>query len=226
MARKKLVRFDDNLKMQCVFQPSLDDSKNDQFLLKGKWNSEFFKNDHPIVVELGCGKGEYTVELAKKYPDKNFVGIDIKGARIWYGAKAVTDLGLGNVAFVRGKIDMVNHFFAKDEIEEIWLTFSDPQPKKPSKRLSSKSFVALYRQFLKSGGIIHMKTDNTMLFEWTLEEILKNDYALKINSFDVYSDLKSGFDPKTCELLQIQTHYQQLFTKRGFDIKYLSFSIS
>jgi tRNA (guanine-N7-)-methyltransferase len=225
MARKKLARFDDNSTMECVFQPSLDDFMNDRFQLKGKWNEEFFRNDNPIVVELGCGKGEYTVELAKKYPHKNFVGIDIKGARIWYGAREATDSKIRNVAFVRGKIDLVDHIFGKDEIEEIWLTFSDPQPKKPSKRLSSPYFIQLYRKFLKSNGIIHLKTDNTMLFEWTLEEISKNGYSLKTKSFDVYTDLKSGFEPETAHLLRIQTHYEQLFSKRGFDIKYLSFNI-
>ena len=171
MAKTKLEHFADMKTMDCVFEPLLETLQGDTFPLKGKWNKEFFKNDNPIIVELGCGKGEYTVELAKKYPNKNYIGIDVKGARIWYGADTVRTLELKNAAFVRLRIDFILSIFEENEVDEIWLTFSDPQKEKPRKRLTSKMFMDRFRKILKPDGLIHLKTDSDILFESTEEQI-------------------------------------------------------
>lgn len=223
MAKKKLIRFADMKTMDCVFEPDMDAVLNNSFPLRGKWRSDYFQNDHPIIVELGCGKGEYTVELAKKNPDQNFIGLDIKGSRIWYGADEVREKELSNVAFIRTKVDFVDKFFAKDELDEIWLTFSDPQPKKPRKRLSSPLFVNRYRTILKENGLIHLKTDNTLLFEYTLDQIKEHNYRLHQSSWDVYDDERNNLAD---EVVSIRTHYEQIFMDKGFDIKYCRFSIS
>jgi len=168
--KKKLQRFADISSMDWVIEPTMEDIKDGTFPLKGKWHKEVFKNDNPIVLELGCGKGEYAVGLGKKYPDKNFIGVDIKGARIWYGANTVREEKLENIAFLRTRIDFIEAFFDENEIDEIWLTFSDPQRKRPRKRLTSRLFIGRYMKFLKKGGIIHLKTDSDLLFESTLEQ--------------------------------------------------------
>ena len=152
MAKNKLKRFAAVKDFPHFYEPVI----NEPFPLKGKWRQEHFKNDNPIVLELGCGKGEYSVGLAKLYPNKNFVGIDIKGNRIYIGAKECLEKGVNNVMFLRTRIDFINNFFDTNEVDEIWLTFSDPQPKKPRKRLSSKLFIDRYRKFLKEDGKIHM----------------------------------------------------------------------
>ena len=176
MAKNKLMHFADMKTMDFVFEPELNELQNDAFELKGKWQNSFFKNDNPIIVELGCGKGEYTVELAKKYPNKNYIGIDIKGARIWYGADTVRTLNLKNAAFVRLRIDFILSIFAENEIDEIWLTFSDPQKEKPRKRLTSKMFMDRFKKILKPEGIVHLKTDSDILFESTEEQIAEHNY--------------------------------------------------
>jgi tRNA (guanine-N7-)-methyltransferase len=155
--------------------------------IKGNW-STVFNNENPIVLELGCGAGEYTVALAKSYPNKNFIGIDIKGARIWKGAKTAIEEGLNNVRFLRTKVDFVTKFFSENEVDEIWLTFSDPQPKKPKKRLSSKLFTDRYQEFLKINGTIHLKTDSELLYDFTLEEIKSNNFKLLKNIANVYKE--------------------------------------
>lgn len=225
MAKNKLKRFEDMKTMDRVIQPEMDVVTNDNFSLKGKWNSEFFKNQNPIVLELGCGKGEYAVGLGKKYPEKNFIGVDIKGARIWEGANTVREEGIRNVGFLRTRIDFITTFFEKDEIDEIWLTFSDPQPKKPNKRLSSKLFVKRYRNFLKKGGIVHLKTDSDLLFESTLEEISENNYQLLEKTWDLYGEMVENLDESTRQNLSIKTHYEKLFSAKGFKIKYCKFLI-
>ncbi|NOQ71564.1 MAG: tRNA (guanosine(46)-N7)-methyltransferase TrmB [Crocinitomix sp.] len=225
MAKNKLRRFADNATMDCVFQPNLETAMADSFPLKGNWHADYFKNDNPIIVELGCGKGEYAVGLGKLYPKRNYIGIDIKGARIWEGANEVRSLGLKNVAFVRAKIDYVHAFFAKAEVDEIWLTFSDPQPSKPNKRLSSKIFIDRYRQFLKPGGIIHLKTDSDVLFESTLEEIAEHGYEMIEHSWDLYKEMPEDLDQATREILTIRTHYETIFSAKGFKIKYCKFRI-
>lgn len=210
--------------MDFVFEPTMEMVQNNSFPQKGKWN-EFFGNDNPIVLELGCGKGEYAVGLAKKYPNKNFVGVDIKGARIWYGASTVREEGLKNVTFIRTRIDFIETFFGPNEISEIWLTFSDPQPNKPRKRLSSSLFISRYRNFLKPNGIIHVKTDSSLLFASTLEVLYENKYEILLKTWDLYGELIENLDQETKEILNIRTHYEQIFSQKGFDIKYVKFLI-
>ncbi len=226
MAKNKLKRFADMETMNCVFQPDLETVVNDKFPLKGKWKTDYFKNDNPIIVELGCGKGEYAVGLGKKYVKNNYIGIDIKGARIWEGANQVREGSLKNIGFVRSRIDFVDTFFAENEVDEIWLTFSDPQPNKPNKRLSSKIFIDKYRKFLKPGGIIHLKTDSDILFESTLDEIAEHNYALIEKSWDLYKEMPEDLDQDTREILSIRTHYEEIFSAKGFCIKYCKFKIS
>ena len=225
MAKNKLQKFAEMETFDRVFQPKIDEFKEKNFELKGKWGEKVFKNNNPIVLELGCGKGEYAVGMGRKYSDKNFIGIDIKGARIWAGARMANQENLENVAFLRTNIDFVANFFAENEIDEIWLTFSDPQPKKPQKRLSSNEFVTRYRKFLKPNGVIHLKTDNTLLYESTLEEIEERKYELLISSNNVYEKDWMNFNSELQELLTIKTHYETLFANKGFKIKYCAFKI-
>jgi tRNA (guanine-N7-)-methyltransferase len=194
--------------------------------MKGKWRSGYFKNDHPIVLELGCGKGEYSVGLAKHFPNKNFIGVDIKGARMFIGANEALEENLANVAFLRTKIDFINDCFIENEVDEIWLTFSDPQPQKPNKRLSSLPFINRYRKLLKQGGIVHMKTDSDLLFESTVEQINENKYELLELTWDLYGDLPENIDPQMREIFHIKTHYEKLFTAKGSVIKYCKFKIN
>ncbi len=197
-----------------------------EFEMKGKWREQYFKNDNPIVLELGCGKGEYAFGLGEFYPDKNFIGVDIKGARMFIGAKDALDKKMSNVAFLRTRIDYITEFFAENEVDEIWLTFSDPQPKKPRKRLSSPLFINRYRQFLKPGGIVHMKTDSDILFEYTEEQIKEQNYECLELTWDLYGELPENIDPKTREIFHIKTHYEKLFTAKGSVIKYCKFRIN
>lgn len=197
-----------------------------EFEMKGKWRKQYFKNDNPIVLELGCGKGEYAVGLGEFYPDKNFIGVDIKGARMFIGAKDALDKKMSNVAFLRTRIDYITEFFDENEVDEIWLTFSDPQPKKPRKRLSSPLFINRYRQFLKPGGIVHMKTDSDILFEYTEEQIKEQNYECWELTWDLYGELPENIDPKTREIFHIKTHYEKLFTAKGSVIKYCKFGIN
>lgn len=226
MGKRKLKQFAEVAEMDCVIEPSMDAVKNNDFHLKGKWNSDFFKNDNPIVLELGCGKGEYAVGMGKKYPNKNFIGVDIKGARIWDGATKVTEQELKNIGFLRTKIDFIDSFFTENEIDEIWLTFSDPQPKKPNKRLSSKWFIDKYRKFLKPGGIVHLKTDSDLLFESTMEQIEEHKYDCSLSSWDLYDEIVEDLDADTREILEIKTHYEKIFSAKGFKIKYCKFTIN
>jgi tRNA (guanine-N7-)-methyltransferase len=192
------------------------------FSRKGRWK-EYFGNDNPIVLELGCGKGEYTVGLAQHRPEKNFIGADIKGNRIWTGAKFAVENKLANVAFLRTRIDFIDHCFAKDEVSEIWITFPDPQPQKPRerKRLTNPKFLDKYRNILKPGGLIHLKTDNTGFYEYTLEVIKENNLPLIWHSNDLYSNCPA--DRK--ELIEIKTYYEKLFTGKGEKIKYVCFKL-
>ena len=167
MSKGKLAKFADMERFENVFQYPYSVVDDVPFDMKGKWRDMYFHNDNPIVLELGCGKGEYTVELAKLYPEMNFIGVDIKGARMWTGAKKAIEEGQKNVAFLRTNIEIIDRFFAADEVQEIWLTFSDPQMKNPRKRLTSTYFMNRYRHFLVDGGIIHLKTDSNFLFTYT-----------------------------------------------------------
>jgi len=187
------------------------------YRLKGRWKEEVFGNAHPLVLELGCGKGEYTTGLARRYPDRNFIGLDIKGARLWTGARTAKDEGLQNVAFVRTRIDFITSFFDRDEAEEIWITFPDPQEKRRrlKKRLPGALFLNKYRLFLKDGGLVHLKTDNHDLYLDTLEMVRHNQLPILRASDDIYSE---GWED---EIVSIQTYYEKLFLSEGCKINYL-----
>lgn len=195
--------------------------------MKGKWRKEFFKNDQPIVLELACGKGEYAVGMGRKFPHKNFLGVDIKGARMWRGAKTAIEEGLQNVGFLRTRIDFIEAFFEQGEVDEIWITFPDPQPQKnrARKRLTSPGFIERYRKFLKPGGIVHLKTDSDFFFDYTMEQIKEQNYEQVLYTYDLYSELIDNLDKDTQDILAIQTHYERLFTARGHVIKYCKFKI-
>tara|TARA_B110001454_G_C12708682_1_gene429731 strand:+ start:1225 stop:1908 length:684 start_codon:yes stop_codon:yes gene_type:complete len=222
MGKDKLKRFSQMLTFENVIQPEINFySKDDD--LKGNW-SAVFNNQNPIVLELGCGAGEYTVALAKHYPKRNFIGIDIKGARIWKGAKSAIEEDLDNVRFLRTKVDFVTKFFGENEVDEIWLTFSDPQPKKPKKRLTSNLFIDRYLKFLKPNGIVHLKTDSDLLYNFTLEEIKSNGFELLKNITNVYKD--SYVDSQNLKkVLFVKTFYEKKWIELGKTIKYLGFKI-
>jgi tRNA (guanine-N7-)-methyltransferase len=196
------------------------------FRMKGKWHADFFKNDNPIVLELGCGRGEYTVGMAQKYSDKNFIGIDIKGSRIWRGAKTGVEDKMSNIGFVRSKIDFIEYLFAENEVSEIWLTFSDPQPKRPRKRLTSKLFVDRYRKIMKQNGIVNIKTDSDLLFESTLEQIEEHGYNCSLSSWDVYGEMVLTASEELKELMEIKTYYEQKWLTEGKKIKFAKFTIN
>lgn len=206
---------------QNIFQPSFDEVFGKDFHLKGKWGEKHFRNDHPIILELGCGKGEYTVGLASIFPEKNFIGIDIKGARIWTGARQAQREEIPNVAFIRTRIEIIDSFFSKDEIDEIWLTFPDPQLKKRrnKKRLTAPRFLNSYRGFLKNHGLIHLKTDNPTLYHYTLELIRLNSLPLVYATEDLYGSDESDM------VFGIQTFYEKQFIEEGLHIHYLKFEL-
>lgn len=222
MGKKKLERFAEVAGFPHVFEFGFQQIK-DGLKLKGKWGSDFFKNDNPIVVELGCGKGEYTVGLAQKYPGLNLIGVDIKGNRIWRGAKTALENKMNNVAFLRTRIDFIESCFTMNEVSEIWITFPDPQPQlsRERKRLTSPKFLDRYKNILKPGGVIHLKTDNQPLWEYTLDVIKENKYQLLVSTNDLYSTVSAEFT----EAASIQTFYENLFSKQGFKICYLSFKL-
>lgn len=191
--------------------------RQEGFALKGRWNDDFFHNPNPIVLELGCGRGEYTVGLARRYPDKNFIGVDIKGARMWHGATIALNGQLPNVGFLRTSIEFIQEFFAANEVSEIWLTFSDPQMKKATKRLTSTYFMMRYRQILTDNGLIHLKTDSPFLYTYTSLMAQHNRLPVVASTDDLYAS--------TVELApalrEIQTYYEQMWLERGFSIKYI-----
>lgn len=206
-----------------VFQYPYSVIENVPFEMKGKWREEYFHNQNPIVLELGCGKGEYTVGLARMFPDVNFIGVDIKGARMHTGAKQALEEGLQNAAFLRTNIEIIDRFFAPGEVQEIWLTFSDPQMKNPRKRLTSTFFMERYRHFLQDGGTIHLKTDSNFLFTYTTYMQQHNNLPLLFRTDDLYHT--EGLDPQTHEILGIQTYYESMWIERGLNIKYIKFSL-
>ncbi len=191
------------------------------FQFKGSWREKYFCNDNPLVAELGCGKGEYSTGLARKYPDKNFVGLDIKGSRLWKGCKIVEEEGLRNVAFIRTRIQFIGHFFGPAELDEIWLTFPDPQPKRiyAKKRLVSPEFLARYSSILKPSGIIHLKTDSEFLFNYAFEVIEKYGHRIIYSDGDVYNSGYAG------DVKEITTFYEEKFRNKGHMIKYLEFQL-
>ena len=235
MGKGKLAKFADMETYRNVFQYPYSVLSDVPFTMRGHWRDQFFHNDNPIILELGCGKGEYAVELARNYPDKNFIGVDIKGARMWTGATQALNDGLKNVAFLRTNIEIIDRFFAEDEVQEIWLTFSDPQMKNPRKRLTSTYFMERYRRFLVDGGTIHLKTDSNFLFTYTTLMAEKNGLPVDFRTEDLYGDETvrgCGGDYRGCpptplppELLKIQTYYEQMWIARGLNIKYMRWQL-
>jgi len=222
MGKGKLAKFADMDQNPLVVQCPFWVLKQDGFAMKGKWHSGFFHNDNPIVLELGCGRGEYTIGLARRYPDRNFIGVDIKGARMWHGAQAALNEGMQNVAFLRTSIEFIHEFFAEDEVSEIWLTFSDPQMKKATKRLSSTFFLERYRKFLVDGGVINLKTDSPFLYTYTSIMAERNHLDVLQSTDDLYAQSENDSDPS---LTQIQTYYEQMWLERGMTIKYIAFKL-
>lgn len=225
MGKGKLAKFADMAEYPHVFEYPYSVIDNVPFEGRGKWH-EFFGNQNPIVLELGCGRGEYTVGLARLYPEKNFIGVDIKGARMWTGATESMREGLKNVAFLRTNIEIIDRFFDPDEVQEIWLTFSDPQMKKVTKRLTSTYFMNRYRKFLIDGGLIHLKTDSNFLFTYTNYMVEKNALPVEFSTTDLYhSVLAEHPDTEEARILSIQTYYEQQWIDRGLNIKYLRFRL-
>lgn len=232
MAKNKLQRFAELRTFPNVHEFLFTERETD-FKLKGKWNAEYFKNNNPIVLELGCGKGEYSNGLAEKYPEKNFIGVDIKGARIWRGSKTAQEKKLFNVAFLRTQIEFVESCFEKEEVSEIWITFPDPQPNKEKKRLTHPVFLNRYKNILKQNGIVHLKTDSAELYEFTLEVIHSSPVTsseeenrkmeLVYATNDLYGN--SNAFPGMREVTAIKTHYEKLFTAKGKKITYMKFQL-
>lgn len=219
MSKGKLEKFADMASYPHVFEYPYSAVDNVPFEMKGCWHQQFFNNNHPIVLELGCGRGEYTVGLGRMFPDKNFIGVDIKGARMWTGATESLKAGMKNVAFLRTNIEIIDRFFAPGEVSEIWLTFSDPQMKKATKRLTSTYFMERYRKFLEDGGTIHVKTDSNFMFTYTKYMIEKNALPVEFITDDLYH---SGW---VDDILGIRTYYEQQWLDRGLTIKYVKFRL-
>jgi tRNA (guanine-N7-)-methyltransferase len=220
VTKKKLARFAEMETFDHVVQASFDEVFQKDFKLKGKWAKEFFKNDNPIILELGCGKGEYSVGLAKQNPNINYLGIDIKGARMWRGAKTASEEGIKNVGFIRTRIGLINSFFAPEEIAEVWVTFPDPQLKKYYKRLTSTRFLGYYQKLLKNYGIVNLKTDSAELYEYTNKVVELNNLEVLVNTNDLYN---SG---NVDNILSIKTFYEQQFLKQGKPITYIRFKLN
>ena len=221
MSKGKLAKFADMETYENVFQYPFSVVSDVPFDMSGHWNEQYFKNSNPIVLELGCGKGEYTVGLAKRYPHLNFIGVDIKGARMWTGATQALQEGLKNVAFLRTNIEIIDRFFAPGEVQEIWLTFSDPQMKNPRKRLSSTYFMERYRRFLTDNGIIHLKTDSNFLFTYTCYMVERNQLPVELKTSDLYKEQDQAY----AEAASIQTYYESMWLARGLNIKYIKFHL-
>lgn len=207
---------------QCGARELLPESKVHP--MAGHWRDRYFHNANPIVLELGCGRGEYTVGLAARYPDKNFIGVDIKGARMWAGAKQAELEGRRNVAFLRTNIEIITSFFAPDEVDEIWITFCDPQMKKATKRLTSTWFMQRYQLIMKSSGIIHLKTDSPFLYTYTLEMLRLNPYPVICNTADLYGE--TAENQALVDARALQTHYEKQWLDRGLTIKYIRWQLT
>jgi len=222
--KRKLQQFAEVKTFNNFFELDYHALMQEGFPLKGKWNSDFFKNDHPIIVELGCGKGEYTVGLAQMFPENNYIGIDRKSARMWRGAKISLTEHVDNVAFIRGQAQHIEHYFAPEEVSQIWITFPDPQLQSPRirKRLTHPVLLEYYRHVLSENHLIHLKTDNDDFFEYTLNVIAEQHHQLLCHSHDLYNDPNEniGNEPRS-----IQTFYEKMWLKEGKTIKYLRFRI-
>ena len=221
-SKNKLKRFNENEIFENVFQPTREEMISDSLSLKGNWNKNFFKNNNPIVLELGCGKGEYSVGLAQMYPDKNFIGIDIKGARFWRGAKTAIEENINNVAFLRTQIELIEHSFAKDEVDEIWITFPDPQIKykRTKHRMTNTEFLKNYKKILKPNGLMHLKTDSEFMHGYTLGLLHGEGHEVLYANHNVY---KNEGSPK--EVTGIQTFYEKQYLAVNKSITYIQFKI-
>jgi len=221
-SKNKLKRFRENETFNNVLQPTREEAVSGSFPLKGKWNSDFFKNDNPIVLELGCGKGEYSVGLAERYPNKNFIGIDIKGARFWRGAKTAVEAGMRNVGFLRTQIELINHFFAEGEVSEIWITFPDPQIKykRTKHRMTNSAFLQLYKKILKPDGLMHLKTDSEFMHGYTLGLLHGEGHNVLYANHNVY---RNEGAPEV--VTSIQTFYEKQYLELGKPITYIQFKI-
>lgn len=220
MGKNKLSKFADLATYEHVVQIAYRELLAEEFRLKGKWSEAFFENNNPVVLELGCGKGEYTVKLAQHFPEINFIGIDIKGSRMWKGATQARDLGLKNVGFLRTNIENLRMFFAEGEVNEIWLTFPDPQMKKTRKRLTATNFIETYRRITIPNGIIHLKSDSNFMYRYTEAMVAENQFEVIRQTDDLYqSEILD-------EVLSIQTFYEKQWLDRGLSIKYLAFRLN
>ncbi len=218
MGKNKITRFEEMENFERVFQPTINEIRGTDYFLKHNWRKTVFKNDNPIILEVGCGKGEYTTGLAKMFPDKNFIGIDIKGARMWRGAKTINEENLTNAAFLRTRMELIRSFFGKDEVDEIWITFPDPQPKKANNRLSSAKFLMEYQNFLKNEGVVHLKTDSRELHDYTLEVLKQNELETLQATNNLYANHVS-------DVLNIKTFYEQSFLEQGKPITYIQLKL-
>ena len=221
-SKNKLKRFKENDTFGNVFQPTREEVVSGQFPLRGKWNQDYFKNINPIVLELGCGKGEYSVGLADKYPNKNFIGIDLKGARFWRGAKTAVETGLKNVAFIRTQIELINHIFDENEVDEIWITFPDPQIKykRTKHRMTNSQFLKLYKKVLKPEGVINLKTDSEFMHGYTLGLLHGEGHEVIYSNHNVYVNEGS---PE--EVTSLQTFYEKQYLEINKAITYIRFKI-
>jgi len=223
LAKRKLQRFAENETFEHFFQPGWEELSAG-FSLRGNWRSGFFRNDKPLIIEMGCGKGEYTVDLSGKYPERNFIGIDKKGARMWRGAKTSIEANRPNVAFLRIRAENICQVFGPAEVDEIWITFPEPQPNSPrhSKRFTSPEFIERYRKLLKPDGLIHLKTDNDMFYNYTLDVINEQGHKLLYSNNGLYANPD---DSEVKDVIDVQTHYEKIWLSQGLTIKYLKFKL-
>ncbi len=218
MGKGKLARFEENKRLANVFEPTVEELKG-EYKNKGVWSGKVFGNDNSVTLELGCGKGEYTVGLSQLYPNRNFIGIDIKGARLWRGAKTADENGLGNVAFLRTHIGNLPDAFAQNEVSEIWLPCPDPQMKRARKRLTGSFFLNRYQNFLVDGGLVHLKTDSNFMYQYTKAIAEHNNLEILEATEDIYAMAEVKAE------LQIRTFYESQFLERGIPSKYLCFRL-
>jgi tRNA (guanine-N7-)-methyltransferase len=221
VGKDKLARWAEMKTFKNVIEPPVWEVISKDHPVKRNWNKIIFKNENPVILELGCGKGEYTVGLASRFPENNYVGIDIKGARMWRGSKTAQENNIQNASFLRTRIEFIKSFFSSDEVNEIWITFPDPHPKKrdAGKRLTSPSFLNSYRAILKDRGIIHLKTDNKDLWNYTKKVVENNNLETVVSTNDLYSG------EITNDILTIRTHYEKIFLEQGIKICYLAFRL-
>jgi len=243
VGKNKIARWSELGTFRNVIQPVIGEVSGKDHRLKGNWNRDIFQNNNPLILELGCGKGEYTTGLSVLFPDSNFIGVDIKGARMWRGAKTACEKQLKNVAFLRTRIEFINSFFATDEVDEIWITFPDPHPGKinSNKRLTCPWFLNIYRKFMREKGIIHVKTDNKELYDYTRKLVAENGLEIVFSTNDMNSmhhndlTLSGNIPPQQGEppleelisngILSIRTHYEAKFLEKGMSINYLAFRL-